>query len=116
VQKGGTLKKPTPWVGFLSVPTQGQTEREESCSLAELCSATDCELLNPLSSCEAKTVHSGALGPWEGIPQRTNNGILQWTSLFLTLDHHGHSCTLAATERAGTRNDVTAKGRDQECP
>jgi hypothetical protein len=53
-------------VGFLSVPSQGQTRKEEHASLAELCAAT--LLLKPLSCCEAKTVHSGALRPGEGIP------------------------------------------------
>jgi hypothetical protein len=70
---------PPAWVGFLSVPSQGQAEREESASLANFglqpCCSTHCPVVRQ---------RLYTLAHYTGKRESTfdPNGILIWTSLF----------------------------------
>jgi hypothetical protein len=70
---------PPVWVGFLSVPSQGQAEREESASLANFglqpCCSTHCTLVR-------QRLYTLAHYTCKRESTFDPNGILIWTSLF----------------------------------
>jgi hypothetical protein len=83
--------KPTPCLGgFLECAKPRASRERRECFSGSLWAATT--LLNPLSCCEAETVHSGALRRQEGIHMCTLMESTFYPTLFSALDYHGHSC------------------------